>query len=196
MRDGQDAGGNGRRRAARRTAGRMLEIPGIAGRAVQARLRCRHQAELGTGALAEDRDAGIEKALHQRSAVVGYKILQDGGAGGRARALEGIEVLQEKGNAGEGAVGQTTRNLPLGVVVMFDDDGVDLRIDFGGAGDSLVEQFLARDLFVSNQFGKADRVVVAVFLEGHARTSLAGRPGEPAAPRFLALKRSSRARPD
>ena len=117
----------------------------------------------------------IEKALHQRAVVVGDKILQDRGAGGRARALEGIEVLQEERHAGKGAVGQAALDLALGVVVMLDDDGVDLRIDLRGTGDGLVEQFPGRDLFVANQFGKADRVVIAIFLEGHAHTSLAGR---------------------
>ena len=157
------------------TLRRMREIPGIAGRSVQARLRRRHQAEFGTGALAEDRKAAVEKALHERAVVVSHKILQDRGTGGRTRALEGIEVLQEERDAGKGAVGQAALDLALGVVVMLDDDGVDLRIDLRGTGDGLVEQFPGRDLFVANQVGKADRVVIAIFLEGHAHTSLAGR---------------------
>jgi len=58
---------------------------------------------------------------------------------------------------------------------MLYDDGVDLWIDLRGAGDSLVEQFPGRDFLLPNQFRKADRVVFAVFLEGHADTSFAGR---------------------
>ena len=77
MRDGQDARGDRRCRAARRAAGGMGEIPGIAGRAEQPRLRRRHQPEFGTGALAEDRNAGIEKALGERAVMVGDEILQD-----------------------------------------------------------------------------------------------------------------------
>jgi hypothetical protein len=59
---------------------------------------------------------------------------------------------------------------------MPDDDRVELRIDLRGAGDGLVEQFPGRDFLLPNQFRKADRVVLSVFLEGHADTSFAGRP--------------------
>jgi hypothetical protein len=59
--------------------------------------------------------------------------------------------------------------------MMLDDDCIDLRIDLRCSGDGLVEQFPGRDLFLPNQFGKADRVVIAVFLEGHVHTSLADR---------------------
>src|SRR6185369_17447598 len=107
----------------------MLEIPGIAGWPVQARLRRRHQAEFGTGALAEDRDAGIEETPRQRARVVGYKILQDRSARGRARAFQEVEVLQQERHAGKGAVGQAALDLAFGIVVMLDDDRVDLRID-------------------------------------------------------------------
>src|SRR3954469_3722675 len=48
---------------ARRPAGGMRDIPGIAGRTVQARLRGRHQPELRARALAEDRDTRIDEAL-------------------------------------------------------------------------------------------------------------------------------------
>src|SRR4029078_472164 len=100
---------------------------------------------------------------------------QDRGARCRARALQEIEVLQEERYAGEGAVGQAALDLAFGIVVMLDDDRVDLRIELRGTGDGLIEQILRRDFFLPNQFGKADRVVIAVFLEGHAHTSLAGR---------------------
>ncbi len=196
MRDREDAGGNGRCRATRRPTGRMLEIPGIAGRPVQARLRRRHQAEFGTGALAEDRDASIEKALRQRAAVVGHKVLQDRGAGGRARALQEVEVLQEERYAGKGAVGQPALDLAFGIVVMLYHDRVDLRIDLRGTGDGLVEQFPGRDFFLPNQFGKADRVVIAVFLEGHADTSLADWSVDRPRPGSLTCGRFSRAHPD
>ena len=119
-------------------------------------------------------DAGIEETLRQRVGVVGDVILQDRGARCRAGALEEIEILQQKRHAGERTVRQTALDLAFGIVVMLDDDGVDLRIDFGGAGNRLIEQFARRDLLVPHQFGQTDRVVVAVFLEGHMRTSLTG----------------------
>ena len=70
--------------------------------------------------------------------------LQDAGAEGGARALQQIEILQQERHAGEGAVGKSLVDLPLGIVVVLDHDRVDLRIDLGGAGDRLVEQFARR----------------------------------------------------
>src|SRR5207247_9130785 len=85
------------------------------------------------------------------------------------------KVLQEERYAGKGAVGQAALDLAFGMVIVLDDDRVDLRIDLRGSGNGLVEQFPGRDLFLPDEFGKADRVVLAVFLEGHGHTSLVGR---------------------
>ncbi len=70
----------------------------------------------------------------------------------------------------KGPSGKPRFDLPLRIVVMLDDDRVDLRIDLGGAGDGLVQQLSGADLLVADEIGKADPVVVAVFLEGHADT--------------------------
>ena len=184
MRDRKNAGGNRRRRAAGRSAGRMREIPGIARRPVKAGFRRRHQAEFGAGALAEDRDTGIEETLCQRPGVIGNEILQDRRARCRAGPRQKIEVLQEKRHTGERTVRKTAIDLAFGIVVMLDDDRVDLRVDLCRAGDRLVEQFTGRDLLVPHQFGQTDRVVIAVFLEGHmhhlidrADRRSAGQPG-------------------
>jgi hypothetical protein len=83
--------------------------------------------------------------------------------------------FRRNGTPVKGPSGQAALDLAFGIVVVLDDDRVDLRIDLRGAGDGLVEQFAGRDFFLPNQFGKADRVVIAVFLEGHVHTSLAGR---------------------
>ncbi len=56
------------------------------------------------------------------------------------------------------------------MVIMLDDDRVDLRVDLGGAGDCLVQQFSGADLFVADEIGQADSVIIAVFLEGHLDT--------------------------
>jgi hypothetical protein len=50
---------------------------------------------------------------------------------------------------------------------MFYHHRIDLRIDFCGAGDRLVEQFPAADLLVPDQFGKSHPIMAAIFLEGH-----------------------------
>src|SRR6185312_12124953 len=62
MGDRKNARGDRGSCAAGGAAGRMREIPGVAGRAVQARLRGRHQTELRARALSENGQAGIEKA--------------------------------------------------------------------------------------------------------------------------------------
>ncbi|MGY4418867.1 hypothetical protein ACVWY2_001292 [Bradyrhizobium sp. JR6.1] len=169
MRNGQDARGDSSPRAAGRATGGMIEIPGIAGRAEQARFRRRHQPEFRARALAEDRKTRIEETLGQRTVVIGDEVLQQTGARRGAGALEQIEILQQERHAGEGAVRQPLGDLALGVVVMLDDDCVDLRIDGGRARNRLVEQLPCRDVLVADELGETDRVVVAEFLESHVR---------------------------
>ena len=91
--------------------------------------------------------------------MIGHIILQEGRARRRPRALQKIEVLQEKRHAGERAVGKSFLDLAFGIVVVLDDDRIDLRVDFRGARDGLVEQFAGRDLLFPDEFGKADRVI-------------------------------------
>ena len=64
----------------------------------------RHQAEFRTGAFSENRDPGIEKALGEGAGVIGDIVLVDAGARRRPRALENIQILQQKRHAGEGTV--------------------------------------------------------------------------------------------
>ena len=76
--------------------------------------------------------------------MIGDVVLVDAGAEGRPRALQIFQILQQKRHAGEGTIGKPLVDLPRRIVVMLDDDSVDLRIDPGGAGDRLVEQFIRR----------------------------------------------------
>ena len=121
----------------------------------------------GRGALAEDRDAGIEEALGEGAGMIGDIVLVDAGAERGSGALQKIEILQQKRHAGEGTVGKALVDLPPGIVVMLDDHRIDLRIDLGGAGDRLVQQFAGADLLLADEIGKADAVVIAVFRERH-----------------------------
>ena len=102
--------------------------------------------------------------------MIGDIVLVEARAESRPRALQNIQVLQQKRHAGEGAIRKPLVDLPLGMVVMLDDDRVDLRVDLGGAGDGLVQQFPGADLLVADEIGQADPVIVAVFLEGHVDT--------------------------
>ena len=77
MRHGKDARGDRRGRAAGRTSGGMRQIPRVAGRAEQAALGGRQQAELRAGALAEDRHPGVEEALREGAGMIGHIVLVD-----------------------------------------------------------------------------------------------------------------------
>lgn len=119
----------------------MIEIPGIAGRPEQAAFGGRQQPELRAGALAEDRQAGIEEPLGEGAGVVRDIVLEDAGAEGGAGAFDEVEVLEQERHAGERAIRQSLVDLPPCVVVVPDHDGVDRGIDFVGARDRFVEQF-------------------------------------------------------
>ena len=87
------------------------------------------------------------------------------------RALQKVEVLQQKRHAGERAIRKPLVDLPLGMVVMLYNHRIDLGIYPGGAGDRLVQQFPGTNLLVADEFGKTDAVIAAVFPEGHVDTS-------------------------
>ena len=82
-------------------------------------------------------------------------VLVDAGARGRPRALKNIQILQEKRHAGEGTILKSLVDLRLRIIVMFYDHCVDLRVDLGGAGNGLVQQFSRADLFFPDETGKA-----------------------------------------
>ncbi len=102
--------------------------------------------------------------------MIGDVVLVDACAEGRPRALQDIQILQEKRHAGEGTIRKSLFDLPLRIVVMLYDHCVDLRIDFAGTGDRLVQQFLGTDMLVADELGKAHPVIAAIFLEGHFDT--------------------------
>ena len=81
-----------------------------------------------------------------------------------------FEILQQERHAGEWTVGQALLDLLLRIVVVLDHDGIDLRIDLGGARHRLVEQLFRRDLLLADELGKANAVILAIFLEGHRST--------------------------
>ena len=143
----------------------MVEIPRISRGAEQARLGGRHQAEFGARTLAEDGHTTVKETLRQGAGMIGDIVPVEARAEGGAGPLQQIEVLEQKRHAGERPLGKPTVNLRPRIVVMPDHHGVDLRIDFFGARDRLVEQFARADLFAADEGCEADRVVIAVFLQ-------------------------------
>ena len=105
--------------------------------------------------------------MRERTGMIGHIVLVDARARGGAGTLQKVEILEQKRHAGEGTVGKALVDLPPCIVVMLDDDGIDLRIDLGGARDGLVQQFAGTDLLLADEVGKADGVVLAIFRECH-----------------------------
>ncbi len=97
-------------------------------------------------------------------------IIIDAGARRRPRALENIQILQQKRHAGKGAIRKPLVDLPPGIVIMLHDHRIDLRIDLGGAGDRLVQQFRGADLLFPDELGEAHPVIAGVFPECHIDT--------------------------
>ena len=102
--------------------------------------------------------------------MIGDVVLVDAGARSCPRTLKNIKILQQKRHAGEGTIGEPLCDLPFRIVGMLYDHRVDLRVDLGGTGDRLVQQFLGADLFFPDELGKAEPVVAAVFPKSHDDT--------------------------
>src|SRR4051795_12823576 len=145
----------------------MREIPWIARRPEQPRLGGRHQAEFRARALAEDGHAGVEETMDEGAGMIRDIVLEDAGARGGPRTLEKIQVLEQERHAAEGAVRKPPVDLRSRVLVVFYDDGIDLRIDLVCARDGFVQQLVRTDLFGPDEIGEAEPVMAAVFLDGH-----------------------------
>jgi hypothetical protein len=53
---------------------------------------------------------------------------------------------------------------------MFDHDRIDFRIDPLGAGDGFVQELPRSYFLLADKIGEPDRVITAIFLEGHGIT--------------------------
>src|SRR6185503_19618173 len=113
----------------------MREIPWIFGRPMQPRLGGGAEAEFRRGALAEDGEAGGEITVGDGGVVVGNKILEQPRAEGGARVGQENRVLEQERNAAERTVGHAMGDLRASVVIVFDGDRIELRVEALGARD-------------------------------------------------------------
>ena len=90
-------------RAAGGAGGRALEVPRVAGHAVQLRGGVSDEAELGGGGLADEDGACSAEAGDVGGVVVGDVVLEDERAVGRGPAGRVLDVLHENRDAGEEA---------------------------------------------------------------------------------------------
>ena len=101
-RDGKQPSRHRRRRAARRPARRALEVPGVAGGAVQAGVGDVDAAELAGRRLAGQDRAGAAKSAHLRRGVGGDPVGVDERRFGERPTLDRLELLDPDGHATEG----------------------------------------------------------------------------------------------
>ena len=94
-------------------------------------------------------------------------VLVDARARCGPRPLKKLQILQEKRHAGERAIRKSLVDLPLGIIVVLDDDRIDFRIYFSGPRNCFIQQFTGADLPFSDEFGQTDGVIAAIFSEGH-----------------------------
>ena len=101
---GPQPGGDGRRRAARRPAGRLRRVPRVAGDAGQRRVGLALAAELGRRRLADQHGAGLAQAGRRRRVDVPRLVGVDGPAAPPRRPAPGQdEVLDRRRHAVERA---------------------------------------------------------------------------------------------
>lgn len=163
MRDRHDAGRDGRRRAAARTARRVIEVPRVAARAEQLGFGVRHLADLGRVGLAEHVEPRRAASRDHRGIVGGHEVAVVPAAHRQRQPGDSrAEILHEIRDAGERCVGAgiagRLRPLARGLVVL-QHDRVDRAIDRFGLSDRGVEQFARARLAFAHERGEADRVM-------------------------------------
>ena len=123
-------GSHGRRRAARRSARRVLQIPRIARLAVQLRLSRRRDPHLRRRRPPKDRQPRRLVANHHLRVVIGHRVGEDlRPAGDRLTRVQRAQILEQERHTMERTLGQTSERILARVVVPRIDDRVELRID-------------------------------------------------------------------
>ena len=159
-----------RRRAARRAARRMLEIPGIVARAEQQRFRGGEQAELRRVALADHDEARLLIGCDERIGFLRDIFREEARAGRGARAREIVEILHEVRHTGEGALREIAfRGVPR-AVIEFRDDRVYLAVHLFDPLDTGIDQFERREFAFRDQPGLPQRIHFRKFRRGKRRT--------------------------
>ncbi len=161
VRDRDHPGGDRRGGAAARAAGGVVEVPGVAGGAVRARLRGRQDAELGDVGLADRHEAGVAEPHAEEGVDRGAEVdvlehlrAQVVRLAGQRRA----DVLEQERDAAERTVRQRVARRLSALVEELMDDRVELRVERLDAPDRLLDQLLGRDVAVADELGLRGRV--------------------------------------
>jgi hypothetical protein len=169
VREGDDAGGDGRPRAAARAARAQVRVPRVARGAEQLRFGERREAELGQVGLAEDDRARAPEPFHDGRVARRLEVRQEAAAGGLRHAGDGgVEVLEQERHAAKRGVRRRQRGgVAARLFVHRRDDRVDARVDPLGARDRFLQQLGGRDLAAPDQARERQRVQPAVLGDGH-----------------------------
>src|SRR5262252_9386993 len=147
----------------------MLEIPRIAGRAVESGFRRRHEPKLGDVCLAEDDEPRRLVPRSQQGIVRTWYRWHELRALTRRQAFgERTDVLEKEGYAGEATLRQFSAGfLPCPFIVVVDDE-VELGIELFRPRDRFVHELYWLDLAVVDQFGESQAVQVLIFRKRHS----------------------------
>src|SRR5579871_4675605 len=156
MRDRHNACRDGRGRSARGAAGRVIEIPGVARRAVKFRLGERHEAVFRHVGLAERNEACRLETRDERRVEAGRSRWREARtAAVRPAFLEAKNVFQKHRYAGESTAKLCLRARPR-AVVGFEYDSVEFRIVPFDSLDRGLHELDGLHLFLAYELGKAD----------------------------------------
>src|SRR5690606_10564080 len=112
---------------------------------------------------AEDDKARIKIALCECRVMSGAITLIESRAIGRYRTLKKeMQIFQQEGHTLEKAIRQAACDLCARFIIMFHDDGIDLRIDSLRASNCFIKKLRRRHLSALHQRRKAEAVIVAV----------------------------------
>jgi hypothetical protein len=157
----------------------VIEVPGIAAGLEQQRLRGAEQAEFRRVALAEHDEARLLVGSDERIGFLRDVFRKETRAGGRARALEVVEILHEVRHACEGTFGEVSLRRFAGALVELRHDRVHLAVHLLDAADARFDKLKRRHLAVPHQFGLRQRIHLREFggrqRRAEARTIGAGR---------------------
>ncbi len=161
MGKGHDPGRDRSAGAARRSAGGVVKVPGVArGAAIDRGFRGRADAAFGARRAPPCDNAGCSDTVKDRAVAVVSGIRKQPRAVMRGEVHRlGPEVLQKEGDAGERATRQSLRDGVPGHVFLCQHHGVDLRVHLCRCGECGIKQFSGRNLCLRHKRRKVGRIV-------------------------------------
>ncbi len=151
----EHAGGDRRRRAARRAPGRARGIPRVPARAVQVGFRDGSDPELGRVALADHDEAGFLHPPYDRRIVRRHVVRERSRREGRAHTRRLGQILHEHRHAAERPVCGCRRACLLEAL---GDEEVQLRVRGLGAADRVVDELAGRNVAAAHLGGESEGI--------------------------------------